>query len=56
MSTSQEVMLRANGNIRLIILLFYVLHSQFERKCGSNLCTVRDLNELVFTSVMIITQ
>lgn len=56
MSTSKEVMLMANGNIRLIILLFYILRSQFECKCSSNLCTVSDLNELVFTSIMIIPQ
>jgi len=56
MSTSKEVMLRANGNTGLIILPFYILCSQSECKCGSNLCTVSDLNELVFISVMIIPQ
>jgi len=56
MSTSKEVMLRANRNIRLIILVFYILCNQFECKHGSNLCTVSDLNELVFMSVMIIPQ
>lgn len=56
MSTSKEVMLRANRNTRLIILLFYILCIQFEYKCGSNLCTVSNLNELVFTSVTIIPQ
>jgi len=55
-STSKAVMLRANRNKRLIILVFYILCNQFEGKCGSNLCTVSDLNELVFMSVTIIPQ
>lgn len=53
MSTSKEVKLSANRNI---ILVSYILCNQFECKCGSNLCTVSDVNELVFMSVMIIPQ